>query len=646
MLGSLKWPPLISGHDGGLCPPEFLPLFNQLREAKFNLQQASGGLEQQFLATSSELETLAGIGNRFVQQVERLVGLATGKGCDGSAFSGAIQLIEQSTEFLAGCQTQTEQTLEQLRDYSAKIKNLLGVENELQRAMLPLKFVQTLFKSECAPLGLETQQMFHSLTHEIEGMHGQVRDIFGTKFQQLQQTQSTLRQVIAQLDRQAGSLRQVTAANKAHIESTLATLKIELEANQKRDLRLSRLTRDVAREVEQIVMGLQFQDIVNQKMLHVTEALPQIEAKFAEFKNAANASGAIEPTQFLHQCCRLNAGQLLAAQEELASAEKSIQEGIQKVLARMTEIDSECLSLEDFKVLTTSFDGIVQVLVETFEQIRTMVDETVARAAEAYEILRPLGSLASDLTAIVRRMSAQIHLIGLNAEVQATRAAEDSRGAGLVVLSARTSEISRETNNISEVAAAQLDALVAGLTGTVKAFGQLRADGLARQTVLNQQGGAEEEQLHEFRNGALATLREMGDSLDAIRTQSHRTLDTVQFTQFHQVTLPELRSPLVAIAETAERWLQTHGCGLAQVSLMEGFKSNYTMASEHAVFASVTPSIPSDGPPSATAAPSPVEIGLPGESHSCTPEKAEAPPVEAVSAAAGGSGLGANVELF
>jgi hypothetical protein len=569
--------------------PSGLPaLFVQLRIAESNLKQASGELEAQFLATSSELESLAGLGGQFVKQVHKLVSLTAGKERDSSVFSDAIQLIEHTTRFLVGYQAKTDKMLELLRNYNAQVEQLLDVEAELQRVMLPLQSVQVLFRVESARLDAGIQQMFGSLTQEIGGLHNQVREIFGTKFKQLEQTHQTIGLVIGQLARQSQSLQQVMSTQKAQIESSLATLRKEMIANAERDSRLGQLSKDLAHEVEQIVMGLQFQDIINQKIEHVTAALPPIETKFAELIAAAGQVASHEPLQFLQLSCRLEAGQLQAAQTELAKAEVAIQKGIQRVLAQLTEIDSHSLSLDEFKLLTTSFDSMVQVLIEMIGEVRKLVAAMVTSATEAYEMLQPLGSLASDLTAVVHDISMRIHLIGLNAQVQAAGAAQDDRGAALEVLSARTSEISTETNRISQQAAFQLDTLFAGLADSVKVFGQLRTAGLTQQSLLDQRGCVEEKQLRGVRDDALQTLSTIGSSLDNIRTQAERALATVKCDHFHQVTLPELRTPLVMIADTTERWLQSQRCEVAQGDLIEGFQRNYTMASERSVFTDVT----------------------------------------------------------
>ena len=630
-------------------------LFEQLRAAEAGLQQASGELEDGFLATSSELEVLADYSGQFVNQVQKLVGLATGNECASPVFSNAIQLIERAAHFLGGCQSKTDEMLGRLRNYNSQVEKLLGVEVELQHTMLPLQFVQTLFRVESARLDPGVQQMFGSLTDEIEALHGQVREIFGTKFKQLEQTHQTIGTVIEQLARQSESLRKLVSAQKVQIESSLAHLKQEMVSNTERDSQLGRLSQNLAQEVEQVVMGLQFQDIISQKVQHVKAALPAIQARFGEFKSAPNPPAANAALQFLSQSCRLESGQILAAETELAGAETKIQDGIKKVFAHLTDLDAHSLSLDEFKLLTTSFDGMVQVLVEMIEQVRNLVAATVASAAEAYELLQPLGSLASDLTTVVRDISTRIHLIGLNAQVQAARAAEDNLGTALEVLSARTSEISTETNRISQQAALQLDSLIGGLGDSVKAFGQLHADGLTQQGLLDQRGCAEEKALHAFRDSALETLRTIGLSLDRLQKQAERALATVKFDRFHQVTLPALQTPLEGIADLAKGWLQCQRHQAAPASLVQGFQRHYTMASERQVFREVTAGqVPVDPVPPANlpaadpefellhelpaaAIDDPLSMLEPGEKT--VPLPLDAPP-------SGSAGLGANVDLF
>jgi hypothetical protein len=565
---------------------EIFDLFGTLKEAELSLGDASAGLEKQFLATGSELETLKGSGDRFVEEVEKLVGVATGKDCDKSIFDSSIQLIEQAAGFLSVCQTETDHMLEALQRYDLHIGELLGAEVELHRAMLPLKCVQTLFKVESAPLGPAFQQMFTALTQEMEALHGQVRDLFGTKFKQLEKTRATLRYVTRQLEAQSKSLREVMISYRRQIDSSLDTLRKELASNQQRDISLRRLSQKLCRDVEKIVVGLQFQDIVNQKLQHVSAALPKIQSAFAEVQ-ALEAGETHKPYQAVRQACLLEEGQLELVQRELSGAEHAIRDGIQRVLASMQDMDSQCISLNEFEKLTTSCDGTVQTLLEIIDEVRGLVGSTVSRASEVYAALQPMGCLTSDLTANVRTMSARIHLIGLNAQIQAAQANEDGAGGGIEVLSARTSEISHETSRISEQAAAQLDDLASGLARIVKSFAQLQSDGLNQHSLMEQKGRTEENRLHALRDQALSILRNIGQSLDDIKLQATDCLAHVNFEEFHQVLIPRLRAPLAEIARTAESWLTARRQPVDPAVAVSNLAQNYCMESERQVFARI-----------------------------------------------------------
>ena len=550
------------------------------------MQRAAGGLEAQFLQTGAVLENLSRQSDAFVGQVEKLIGLATGKGCDGSIFTAAIEMIERATGFLSHCEEETSRLLEHLRTYHVQIEQLLGAEAELQRAMLPLSIVQTLFRMESAPLGPAVQQMFGSLTQEIGELHGQMREIFGTKFKQLEQTHQTIGQVIGKLEAQVALLQQVTRSRKAQIDASLETLKKEMHNNEDRDVRLERFSRAVTREVQDVVIGLQFQDIVNQKLQHVLGALPQILVRAREVHTGAGETVA-EAVHFVQQSCRLEAAQTQSARNELAGAEARIRTGVEKVLSQVTEMDTHCLSLDEFALLTTSFDGIVQVLVETIEEVRSVVALTVTNAAEAYGLLRPLGSLATDLTLVIRSMSGQIQLIGLNAQIKAAQAAQDGHGTGLEVLSVRTREISEETNRIGQQAATRLDELASGLAQSVKAFDELQARSQARQTELDEQGRLREQQLHAIRDEALETLRGLGSLRDEVRQQAQVALTSIEFTKFHQVTLPALQTSLQNLGDGMQAWVTEVRGGTPAINLVDQFKRDYTMASERQVFAGV-----------------------------------------------------------
>lgn len=639
--------------------------FATVQPAAADLKRVSAALESGFLATSAGLIQLTREGDRFVEDSERLVNLATGQDGGGAILLRSARLVKEPLEFLNTWQAQTNSLLSELERDRHRIERLLGVEGDLQRTMAPLNFVQTLFKVESAPLGPEAQVTFGSLTQEIAELRSQVGEFFTVKFEELRLLQRTISEVAETLGAQSRSLEALVSTQKVQIEESLRRLESQLTANHARDARIHRLSRQIGREIQQVVIGVQFQDLINQKLQHTAGAVARIGQKLQTSD---------EVLGFLEQSCRLEAEQLLAVRGDLVKAEQTVKEGICNVLRHVTQANADCLSLREFEQITTSVDGMVQELLKIIATVRQQVAATVAGSTRAMETLRPIGTMTSDLTGLVRSLARRMHLLGLNAQVQA---AQISHGSGLEVLSARTSEISRETTRLGQTLATDLDELSAGLSATVQAFAQLHTQALGHQAQLEAQGSAEERNLHAFRDEALRKLHAIHDSFARIQDQAGDTLQTVNYVQTADGALAALETPLRSIAEAARLRLAA-GSERSQNHVAD-FKRNYTMASERDVYSRVilagepspqpspsarplvvtpplgpagsrasvrTPAEPAPaqkqppaGPPSLP--PAAGEVAKLTAAVSATPEEPGQP-----SAPADGEDLGSNVELF
>jgi hypothetical protein len=537
--------------------------------AAADLKQVSAELEKEFMATSRTLEELNRAGEQFVQDSEMLISLAVGQSKGKKVIINSTQVVESPLLFLDDCLAESERLLHRLHEDHQSITQLLRAETNLRSTMAPLKFMQTLFKVESAPLGAEAQVMFTALTQEIERLHTQVCELFDTKFRELEMVQTILDDASVKLESQTAALRMFVTQEKVAIQNSLQQLTKELALNQQRDARIGNLSKKIAGEIMDIIVGLQFQDIINQKLEHTSAAVNQI---------LDHAATDVETLHYLEQSCRLEAGQLQAARTDLANAEAKVKTGIQNILEHVSRADSDCLSLGEFEHITASADGMVQVLLGLIESVRKQVSTMTSRTAEIHQDLLPIHSMASGLTSVVRDLSHRIHLIGLNAQVQA---AQFRKGGGLEVLSARTSEISQETNRISETIANHLDQVSSGLASSVQSFEQLHTQALFQRVELAEQGADAEKALHGLRDGSLTTLQSVGDLLKHIQNTAKATLTTITYVATADATLASLQTQLEVVAEAAA--LNLSG-GQKSTANLDHFRQDYTMDSERQVF--------------------------------------------------------------
>jgi hypothetical protein len=320
------------------------------------------------------------------------------------------------------------------------------------------------------------------------------------------------------------------------------------------------------------------------------------------------------------QSCRLEAEQLKAVRADLAKAEQTVKAGIANIIEHLSEADTNCLSLKEFDQVTASSDGMIQVLLGLVESVRNQVTDMSQRTAEIKRPLQPIQNMAAGLTLVVRNLSYGIHLIGLNAQAQA---AHFSHGAGLEVLSARTSEISQETNRISEMIATHLDQLAAGLTENVKTFDQLHTQAISQQEWLADSGAEVVNGLHKLRDEGLTTLQEVGELLEQIQRQANEALGAVRYVETADTKLTALQTQLQNLGEGAVGKLgERHD---PTKNLLAGFRRNYTMDSERHIYNQVVQGTKTEAPPQCSAPPAASDVEFFGAD---VPTNTVAPAVE------------------
>jgi hypothetical protein len=608
---------------------------NEVDAMSKGLHEVSARLEEKFLNTTQLLMELDTQGNLFVKRAEKLVNVATGRSGGSEVFFEAMHVVEPPLAFLTDSHLKLKALLDRLRQDSIGITTLIQGREELQRTMAPLKYIQTSFRIESAPLGPEVQAMFTALTQEIEKLHTQVCEIFATKYEELTQIERTIAEVIERLQIQTDEVWKNIAREKVQIDSTLSQLQRELLDNQKRESSIAGLSKELSQDIQKVVTGLQFQDILAQRLQHTIKALAQIPTQF---------DGSDAGVAMLEQACRIESGQVKSVRADLAGAENSVKNGIHDVIRRITEADEKCVSLKEFEHLTASANGMVQVLLDVLGTLQKQINTTVSGCASAFEILKPIGGTASDLTQVVHELSQRIHLIGLNAQVQAAQV-ED--GMGLEVLSARTSEISRDTNRISEEMARQLDQLVAGLNESLQQLEKLHTAASAQQKVLLDQGAECEKQLHAMRDDALSALVDIHNLLGNIRQQGEEVAVTATYIEVADASLEELQKKLSAVAaQAAEQvFFRTGGTH----SVVSNLKHDYTMASERRVYEAALKGHDADVAASIPAADESMEVELfdaPEPPVTKTAAPSAAPAATSASRAPAPAAIGDNVELF
>lgn len=557
---------------------EFEAAIERLQLKQAALQELSASLEITFLQVGSGLVKLTEGSTRLLTQCEALRKLQTDTQDTEGVLKPVMRLLNVPLEFLTQCGGSLLATTKQLRHAVGQLVGLIASSTSVQQTMAPLAFIQVLFRVESAHLTDERQQMFAALTDDIARLRTKLLDTFGKSLETLATSHRAMEQRIKQLEEILNAHGQATQARCSQVEQTLAALQAELEQNQSRDTGLGNVSRSISNQVGQIVMSLQSQDIIAQRLAHVLEALSQLHVRHSAAR-AGNSTRLAEFYLYASQVAKLQAGQLQGIRAEAAQAEQTIQNGLASILVSISEMEKSCVA-----VAATGEPGAgnhAEQLTVLIETLLEPLASTQERTTLVCDLVGTLGGQASGITGVMRELASDIWLSGLNAEVQS---AQIVQGTGLEVLSARTSSIARETRDVATQVGAEVNVLAADLEAILAQLNEVRNQASAHHQALATQGTQQRRHLDELHEQTERGLIEIGTIAANVRQIAFGVQGTVRFQGIVADTILETTAILETLGARAGELASKYGCTSLPEALAQELKGKYTMASEVATY--------------------------------------------------------------
>lgn len=597
-------------------------MVDRLRGSRKQLAEAARTIEREFLEVSGNLENLAQRGEDLLKGSEKLIELSLGKVEGQHLLHEVPALINKPVEFIATFNDEVRSLIKGLTDMDEATSTLLLMQTRLTDAFSPLRIIQVLYRIEAERLAEKDRRVFHALTAEMNRVEARMLRSFEEQFAMLSETRRQLQFAIQQLH--VGVLRRDSQfrGKRDTIDQMIERVNHEVKLNEQRESRLTQTSRGLNQEINRVVMAIQHQDIVEQRLAHVEKAMAKLEDLLVDLSSADRRSRR-EKLAVIHSLSRLEQEQLQEVRNQFDHALAEIDGGIDKVSHTIKSVDTQCMSLNDFGHVTAAVDGMVQVLLDTLTDVSQLLQDTLTEADKTYEIIRPLGGQAAHLTDTVTSLSLAIKLIALNAQVQAGKL---DNARTLEVLSARTSEIADDANHISLEVAGKLEAFSREMDRFVTGFETLRLSGRTEVGELNEQSVSAKDRLHSYRDGTLESLNNVGRMIERLNTLSGRRQNSDGFCgKLHHAiaTSSELIESIIARIAA----ISPAGCLNAEAGgALEELMSSYTMTSERSVHERVIAQANPARPPTVDTRSEPVSAAVP--------------------AAGGGDGLGDNIELF
>lgn len=497
----------------------------------------------------------------LVKDCETLLHIASGRDGGDSLAQETLAILRDPLAYLDFCQQQQTALIQVIGRCEQQTFAMLAVRSRMETTLAPLTYLTTLFKIESARLDEDLRDTFVTVTTEVDRMRQLVNDTFNKNAELLANAHSTLASVRQNIEREFKENLAHVTERRRQIDEAIATLDRQLAENSRRDIQLHTHSRGIATEVSQIVHGLQFQDIVQQKCDHILSALAAWDAQ-------PPAAAAI----------RLQALQLEGAASDLASGHGTISGGIERIGSHVDKLDRSSQHLEEFQGMVAASDGMVQRLLDAISEVHEMIRAMATLTERTHESVRPAAELAGSLTSTLVELATNMRLIALNAQI---RSVQIGAGTGLEQLASRTAEISREINAVSEETAADLGSLRQGITEMLSTFEEFRRRGDEQLGQLAQNRVGAEANLHALRDRAMDSVRHIGETAKQLHQSADALLSSI-------APIPDLRDDLLGAGASLHSLVRDDDFSTSSDADLAAESARYTMASERSTHGRVT----------------------------------------------------------
>jgi hypothetical protein len=574
-------------------------------QARTRLMETMPELERLFLDIGTCLDPLSVGSQRLVDECETLLRLASGRENGQNLMRDTLAVLEGPLAYIDACLNQRDRLVSLLATCEEQAGAIIRIRCEMHDTLEPLTYLTVLFKIESARLPADMHETFFTVTKEIERMRQLVDETFAENARLLDGAKMTLSDVRGRLEADFKNHAEGLVRKRDEIQSAIKMLDSQLSNNSERDLRMHKQSHIIAAEVGKIISGLQFQDIIQQKCAHVVDELGE-----TAFRQGGDSA-------------RLQACHIDAVCSDLDNGLEHIRSGLANIERETNQFDEICLKLDGLEGMVAAADGMVQLLLDVLGEVGDIIRVVAELTDQASRTLAPMKDLASQVTSAVVELSIDMRLIALNAQI---RSVQGGQGTGLEVLAARTALISDQTTTITMENFSKLTILRDSINEMLEKFADFQIRGGEQLTAFHVGRADIEARLHAMRDRTLDAFSSISVTLTDLRDSSGKVSDSLE-------QIPVCREHFVQVAERLHQLHDRHDTGDEPSAEAAGRSRTYTMASEHAVHASVF----GTSKPNVTET---VELFDNAEPPEAPRQRKQAPPPPVVSE------FGQNAELF
>ncbi len=581
----------------GIVPPEkqIARIGSQLSGLSQSIASLMADVEPEFLNIGQKLQSIYSESEELSQMVMDAVEFVDNRTGE-MPLANVGDFARESVEKLKSFQSEISESLESLCSGRGHLEKLSGLCTQTDKIPLLLNVIALNIAIE-SNRSEKSIEMFAAFIEEVKQLSKQMGaisqslydDTESTRLQQIN-SQEKLSKHLGHLSTLSGSaekiLDEATSEISQLIESSLSSLK-----------NAGACSSDIASQVSQIVMAIQFHDIVRQQIEHVVMALNDAGKLCTRPQQDTGQDASLDDTvSRAYPIVKLQNAQIRNAVSEIDNAYRKILNAFESIeikeseLVRcmgrsITNIADENKAESPFSVITASLENLNDLMSQA-DNLNRQVEKAFSEASESTS---ELSKHIED----VQKISLELHRKALNAIIKSAHLGD--MGRTLEVFAKEVARTSDNTNTFTE-----------GVTGIIEKIKELR-------------GQFEKEPSNSYETASLVdntseiTLIQSKETISnayqmflenssMTSTLSQKLESSIGDAKSELSFMPDFSNKMTLLLEQSEALLQQIGRWRREdhpspTTGMTGTSQRYTMESERAVHATLIEAPPATGAP-------------------------------------------------
>ncbi len=409
------------------CTHEFKKLEN-------SLSRSITGREQEFLQLGESLSKFHIESSDLSQLATNVLEMTSGSRLRGSVdgLTTELQNMSSLSESTAG-----QESLVELSSIDEITKQLHSAMVEFSRIVKRLSMLGISTRIESARLGSKGLG-FSTLSDDVEKL---AANIVKHSEQILTQSKSLDELITSAKKRTQLLVESQQGYSKNLIDELmhhLQTLIQLMERSEAFSSRLTQRTNDIAENISDAVLSMQFHDIVRQQVEHVEEALRDIidvieDPSSFKYIQEDEASTEREIIAWIKDVCQIQISQLEHGDTSFVHAVDSFRNNLQGIANNILSISDDIAELtssggrEGSQVLDQMDNGIGRIM----EGLRTFAEQ----GDDIGRIMKSVAETVAEMSSFVseiEEVGSEIELIAINASIKAAHTGEEGKALGVL----------------------------------------------------------------------------------------------------------------------------------------------------------------------------------------------------------------------